>query len=77
MGSKSLPEIFRWVAYPIEPFGFKFALSDLPPPLFDGNRDRLGKQPGLFEQVDDDQENEFQCVHSPFIQALRRAHRAA
>src|SRR6267143_2081911 len=63
LGAKSLPKILRRVAYPVEPFGFAFAQNDLPPPLLDGNRDRLGERPGLIDQLDDCQANELQCVH--------------
>jgi len=63
IGSKSLPKILRRVAYPVEPFGFKSVQNGPPPPLLGGNRDRLGEQPGLFDQLDDCQANELQCVH--------------
>src|SRR5947208_14413292 len=62
-GSKSLPNILRRVAYPVEPFGFKSVQNGPPPPLLGGNRDRLGEQPRLFDQLDDCQANELQCVH--------------
>jgi hypothetical protein len=38
-GMKSLPKIFRWITYPVKPFGFKLVLNRLPPPLPDGIRD--------------------------------------
>ena len=60
---RSLPTILRRVAYPVEPFGFKFVQNDLPAPLLDGIDGRLGKQPGLFDDADDGHANEFQCVH--------------
>jgi hypothetical protein len=60
---KSLPKILRRVAYPVEPLGFMFVQNDLPPSLLDGIRDCLGKQAGLFDQLEDGQANEFQCVH--------------
>ena len=62
--SQSLPEIFRRVAYPVEPLGFKFVLNQQPPPLPDGIRDGLREQPDLFEQLDGCHANEFQYVHS-------------
>jgi len=49
---KSLPKILQRVAYPVEPLGFKFVQNDLPPSLVDGIRDRLGKQPCLFDQLE-------------------------
>jgi hypothetical protein len=60
---KSLPKILRRVAYPVEPLGFKFVQNDLPPSLACGIRDSLGKQAGLFDQLEDGQANEFHCVH--------------
>src|SRR5437867_10450713 len=63
MGSKSLPKILRRVAYPVEPFGFKSVQNGPPLPLLGGNRDRMGEQPRLFDQLDDCQANELQCVH--------------
>src|SRR6266513_69384 len=62
-GFLSLPKILRRVAYPVEPFGFKSVQNGPPPPLLGGNRDRLGEQPRLFDQLDDCQANELQCVH--------------
>src|SRR6266516_4767478 len=67
MGLESLAKILRRVAYPVEPFGIKSVQNVLPPPLLDGNRDRLGKQPGLFDQLDDCQANELQSVHNPSL----------
>jgi hypothetical protein len=61
--SKSLPEILRRVAYPVEPFGFMFVQHELLAPLLGGIRNGLGKQAGLFEQSDDGQANELQYVH--------------
>src|SRR5258705_2986883 len=55
--------LFRSVANPVEPFGFKSVQNDLLPPLLDGISDRLGKQPSLFDQLADCQVNELQCVH--------------
>jgi len=49
--------ILRRVAYPVEPFDFQFVQTGLPPPLLDGSRNRLGKQPGLFDETDDCQGN--------------------
>jgi len=54
---KSLPKVLQRVAYPVEPFGFMFVQHDLPPSLLDGIRDRLGKQPDLFDQLEDGQAN--------------------
>jgi hypothetical protein len=60
---KSFPEILGRVAYPVEPFGFMFVPLDPLPPMLDGITDRLGKQPDLFDQLDDGQANELQDVH--------------
>ena len=60
---ESLPTILRRVAYPVEPFCFKFVQNDLSPSVLAGIRERLGKRPGLFDQVDDCQANELQCSH--------------
>jgi len=77
MELKCLPKILRRVAYPIEPFGVKFVPNDLPPPLLDRNHDRLGKQPGLFDQLDDCQANELQCVHNLSLSALHKLQQSA
>lgn len=50
--------------YPVEPFGFKFVSRHPLPFLPDGIRDGSGKEPDLFEQLDDGQTNEFQIFHS-------------
>ena len=63
MESESLPKIFIRIAYPVEPFGFQLVQNDLSPPLLAGIDERLGKQPGLFDQVGDCQANELQCAH--------------
>ena len=60
---RSLSKILRRVAYPVEPFGFMFVQHDPPPALPGGVRGGLGKEPGLFDRLDDGQANEFQCVH--------------
>ena len=44
-----------------------FIPHDLAPPLLDGIRDRLGKEPDLFDQLDDGQPNELQCVHKAVL----------
>ena len=43
-----------------------FVSNRLPSPLLDGIRNTLGKQPNLFEQLEDYQANEFQYVHILF-----------
>src|ERR1044072_8262873 len=58
----SFPNVFRRVADPVEPFGFKLVKNELPPPLLTGIGERPGKQPGLFDQVDESQTNELQRV---------------
>jgi hypothetical protein len=47
----SLSEVLRWIAYPVEPFDFEDVQGELPPPLFEGSLDRLGKPPSLFEKA--------------------------
>jgi hypothetical protein len=39
----SLSKIPRWIAYPVEPFGFECVQGELPPPLLEGDRDRMGE----------------------------------
>jgi hypothetical protein len=67
-GLKSLSKILRRVANPVEPLNFMFVQHDLPSPFPDGIRDRLGKQPRLFNQLDDGQANKLQYVHGPLKQ---------
>ena len=47
-----------------------FVQHALPPPLLDGKRDSLGKEAGLFDQLDDCQANELQCVHKVLLAVL-------
>jgi hypothetical protein len=68
--SDFLSTILRRVADSVEPFGFTFVQNDLPLSLLDGIRDRLGKQPGLFGQLDDGQVNKFQYVHATVLSQL-------
>ena len=56
-------KILRRVAYPVKPLGFNFVSNYPPLPLLDGIRDRLGKEPSLFDQLEDRKANEFQRVH--------------
>jgi hypothetical protein len=60
LGFRSLPEILRRVANPVEPFGFMFVPDGLQLSPLEGIRDSLGKQPDLFAQLDDCQINELQ-----------------
>jgi len=57
---QSLPQILGRVAYPVEPFGFKFVSNRLLPPVLEGIRDSLRKQPNLLDQLDDRHTNELQ-----------------
>jgi hypothetical protein len=59
----SLSTVLRRVAYPVEAFGFEYVQGEPPPPLLEGNRDRLGQQPGLFEKADRRPANELQHIH--------------
>jgi hypothetical protein len=61
---QSLSQIFFRVAYPVEPLSFKFVLNHPPPPLFESICDGPGKEPDLFEQLDDCQTDEFKSFHS-------------
>jgi len=70
IGAISLPTVLRRVAYPVEPFDFLFVQYDLPLPLVGSVRDRLGKQPDLFGQLDDGHANEFQRVHIKSVDVL-------
>ncbi len=56
----SLSKVLRRIAYPVEPFGFECVPGELPPPLLEGNGDRMGKQPGLFEKASRCLANELQ-----------------
>ena len=60
---RSLPKILRRVAYPVEPFRFKFVQNDLSPPIPAGICERSGKRPGPLEQMEDCQANALQCSH--------------
>ncbi len=60
---ESLSKILRRVAYPVEPFRFKFVQNDLSPSILAGICERSGKQPSLLDQVDDCQANDLQCSH--------------
>lgn len=51
------------MAEPVEPFRFQCVQGKLPPPLFEGNRDRSRKPPGLLEKAFRSFANEFQCMH--------------
>ena len=51
--------ILRRVAYPVEPFGLRLLPRQLPPPLLQGERDCLWQQPGLFDQVNERQADQF------------------
>jgi hypothetical protein len=60
---ESFANVFRRVADPVEPFGFLLVKNELSPPLLTGIGERSGKQPGLFDQVNEGQTNELQRVH--------------
>lgn len=63
----SFAEVFRRVAEPVEPFDFVRVRHSLPPSsLFEGKRDRMGKQPSLLDPMDDRPEN----IHGPIIPIL-------
>jgi len=58
-----LSAILRWIAYPVEPFGFVFVQDGLPPSLPNGLHNRLGQQQGLFDQLDGGETKMLQYVH--------------
>jgi hypothetical protein len=60
---QSLSEIFIRVAYPVEPFGFKFVPCYQPSILPGGIGDGSGKEPDLFGQLNHGQADEFQFSH--------------
>src|SRR6058998_2996479 len=47
----------------LEPFRFEFVQNVLSPPILAGLCESSGKQPGLFDQVDDCPANELQRSH--------------
>ena len=59
----ALPKVLGRVAYPVEPFRFKFVQNDLSPPIPAGICERSGKRPGPLEQMEDCQANALQCSH--------------
>jgi hypothetical protein len=59
----SFAQVLRRVAYPVEPFGFEKVPGGLPAPLLEGNRDRMGKQPSLFEKANHHPITELQYMH--------------
>lgn len=58
-GVQSLSEIFIRVADAVEAFGFLFFVSQRLAFLPDRIRDGYGKEPDLFEQLDDGETDEF------------------
>jgi hypothetical protein len=56
---QSLSQVFVRVADSVEPFGFTFVSNHSQPFLPDRRGDGSGKEPDLFEQLDDGQANEF------------------
>ena len=59
----SFAEILRWIAYPVKPFVFEQVQGELLPPVLPGHRDRMGKEPDLFEKADRHLADELQYVH--------------
>ena len=59
LSSESLAQVLRRIANPVKPFSFKFVQNDLPLALPDGIRDRLWKQPDLFDQLEESQAYQF------------------
>ena len=69
------PDILRQVAYPVEPFRLELVPRELPPPLLKGERNRLWQQPGLFDQLNDGQADQFEYIHKVgFVRARRGIH---
>ena len=63
MHRASLSKVLRRIAYPVEAFGFEYVQGEPPPPLLEGNRDRMGQQPSLFEKASRRPANELQPEH--------------
>jgi hypothetical protein len=59
----SLSKVSRRIAYAVEPFGFECVQGELPPPLLEGNRDSMGKQPSLFEKASGRLADKLQYMH--------------
>lgn len=55
--------ILRGVPYPVEPFGFKPEMLNLPPPLLQCEHNSFWQQPGLFGEVNERQENDLKAIH--------------
>ena len=62
--------ILRRVADPVKPFGFELLPRKLPPPLLQGERDRLRQQPGLFDQVNDRQADQSKDMKRTSVKAV-------
>jgi hypothetical protein len=62
--SNSFPAILRRVENPVEPFGLMFVQDCLTLPLLDGLPDAPGNQADLFDQFNDGQPEQFQCLHA-------------
>jgi hypothetical protein len=45
----SLSKVLRRIAYPVKPFSFDYFQSELPSALLESCRNKMWKQPGLFE----------------------------
>jgi hypothetical protein len=62
--------ILRRVAYPVEPFRLGQLARQLQPPLLQRERDRLRQQPGLFDQVNDRQADQFKDMKRTSVKAV-------
>jgi len=58
--SGSLSKVLRWIPYPVKTFDFEHIQGQLPPPLLEGSRDGMGKQPDPLEKASHCLRNGFQ-----------------
>jgi hypothetical protein len=62
--TQSLSQVFVRVAYPVEPFGFRFVSNHSQPFLPCRSGNGLGQAPDLFEQLDDGEADDSQSFHT-------------
>jgi hypothetical protein len=66
----SSSSILRWIAYPVEAFGFALVLREVVALVLKGECDRAGQPPGLFNEVNDHPEDQFRYIHKAgFVRA--------
>jgi hypothetical protein len=62
--------ILRWVAYPVEPFGFTRLPGELPSPLLQGEGYIFWQQPGSVEHVEDYLGYELKRIHKVVLASI-------